>query len=89
MALAASLLPGFQYEITGGPLEGEVVTIVDNTRSPMATPRVVSARSPASTTMGGEFYILPRLLGNSPVGMDDAVSRSGWSRFLGTGALQS
>ena len=34
MALAASLLPNFQYAISGGWEEGQVVTIIDNTPFP-------------------------------------------------------
>lgn len=69
MALAASLLPGFQYEITGGPLEGEIVTIVDNTPFPDGDPGGRQRKITALDPMGSEFYILPRLLGDSPVGM--------------------
>ena len=70
MALAAGLLPGFKYEITAGPLEGEIVTIVDNTPFPDGDPdgrqRKVTVLSPE----GSEYYILPRLLSNSPVAME-------------------
>lgn len=73
MALAASLLPGFQYEITGGPLEGEIVTIVDNTPFPDGDPGGRQRKITALDPMGGEFYILPRLLSNSPVSMQGAA----------------
>jgi hypothetical protein len=69
MALAASLLPGFQYEITGGPLEGEVITIVDNTPFPDGDEQGRQRKITALDPEGREFYILPRLLGNSPVSM--------------------
>jgi AAA domain (dynein-related subfamily) len=72
MALAASLLPGFQYEITGGPLEGEVVTIVDNTPFPDGDSEGRQRKITCLDPEGREFYILPRLLGNNPVGMAGA-----------------
>jgi hypothetical protein len=73
MALAASLLPGFQYEITGGPLEGEVITIVDNTPFPDGDEQGRQRKITALDPEGREFYILPRLLGNSPVSMAQAA----------------
>lgn len=69
MALAASLLPGFNYEITGGPLEGEVVTIVDNTPFPDGDEHGRQRKITCLDPEGREFYILPRLLGNQPVGV--------------------
>lgn len=74
MALAASLLPGFQYEIVGGPLEGEVVTIVDNIPFKDGDPHGRQRKITCLDPMGAEFYILPRLLGDSPVGMAGAVA---------------
>jgi hypothetical protein len=72
MALAASLLPGFQYEILSGPYEGETVTIVDNTVFPPGHEhqRKIVVRDP----LGGEFYILPRLLADQPVGLPQAMA---------------
>jgi MoxR-like ATPase len=72
MALAASLLPGFQYEILSGPYEGETVTIVDNTVFPPGHEhqRKIVVRDP----LGGEFYILPRLLADQPVGLPQVAS---------------
>jgi len=67
MALAASLLPGFNYEIIGGPLEGEVVTIVDNTPFPDGDEHGRQRKITCLDPEGREFYILPRLLGNQPV----------------------
>jgi len=69
MALAASLLPGFQYEIIGGPLEGEVVTIVDNTPFPDGDPDGRQRKITCLDPEGREFYMLPRLLGSQPVGL--------------------
>lgn len=69
MALAASLLPGFNYEITGGPLEGEVVTIVDNTPFPDGDEQGRQRKITCLDPEGREFYILPRLLGNQPIGV--------------------
>src|SRR5262245_31725919 len=61
MALAAQLLPGFQYEIVGGPLEGEVVTIVDNKPFPDGDPQGRQRKITVQDPFGGEVYILPRL----------------------------
>lgn len=73
MALAASLLPGFQYEITGGPLEGEVVTIVDNVPFKDGDDQGRQRKITCLDPEGREFYILPRLLGDSPVGLATAA----------------
>jgi hypothetical protein len=70
MALAASLLPGFKYEILGGTLEGEIVTIVDNTPFPDSDTEGRKRKITVLSPEGTEYYILPRLLSNSPVGMD-------------------
>lgn len=67
MALAPSLLPGFQYEIISGNLAGEVVTIVDNTPFPDSDPH--RRRKITASYDGETFYILPRLLGDKPVGI--------------------
>ena len=69
MALAPSLIKGFQYTVTGGMLEGEVVTIVDNTTFPdtdLDRRRKVTVRMADGTV----DYILPRMLSNEPVGME-------------------
>lgn len=66
MAKAAALLPGFQYTVLSGLLEGEIVTIRDNTTFPDDHPlrRKVTILTPS----GDETYILPRLLADNPVG---------------------
>jgi AAA domain (dynein-related subfamily) len=69
MAVAASLIPGFQYRINSGAGEDLVVTIIDNTPFPdddMERRRKVTVRLPD----GSVDYILPRLLDNAPVGVD-------------------
>jgi len=72
MAQAASLIPGFQYTIERGPFEGEIVTIVDNKAFPDDHPQ----RRKITVTMpsGDEFYILPRLLSNTPVGVTEGAT---------------
>jgi len=72
MALAASLLPGFKYEITAGALEGEVVTIVDNTPFPDGDPQGRQRKITVLDPMGNEYHILPRLLGDRPVAIEQA-----------------
>ena len=64
MALAAQLLPGYQYRIIEGPFSDEVVTIVDAKPFPDTHPerRKVTVLNP----QGKEFYILPRQLTNTP-----------------------
>lgn len=69
MALAASLIPGFQYRIIGGALEGEVVTIVDNTPFPDGDPEGRQRKVTVLSPEGDTYYILPRLLEVRPVGM--------------------
>lgn len=65
MALAASLIPGFQYRVIDGQHAGEIVTIVDNE---------VIHRKVKVTMNGEEGTILPRQLADNPVGM---VSQNG------------
>jgi hypothetical protein len=72
MALAAGLLPGFQYEITAGTLQGEVVTIVDNTPFPDSDEEGRKRKVTVLSPEGQEFYILPRLLSDRPVGVAQA-----------------
>jgi hypothetical protein len=69
MALAASLLPGFKYEITAGTLAGEIVTIVDNTPFPDSDTEGRKRKVTVLSPEGGEFFILPRLLSDRPVSM--------------------
>jgi hypothetical protein len=70
MALAPSLLPGFRYEISQGLLAGEVVTIIDNTTFPDTDTerrRKITVRFDDGTV----DYILPRLIGDTPVGIEN------------------
>jgi hypothetical protein len=70
MALAPSLLPGFRYVIEQGLLLGEVVTIVDNKTFPDSDTerrRKVTVRFEDGTV----DYILPRLIGETPVGIEN------------------
>ena len=64
MALAASLIPGFQYRVQSGPLTNEVVTIVDNKAFPDGH---VQQRKITIEFDGQVTYILPRLLDDTPV----------------------
>ena len=70
MALAASLLKNFQYRVNaqGGVLEGDVVTIVDNTPFPdtdVARRRKITVQF----TDGSQGYLLPRALEDLPCGV--------------------
>jgi len=67
MALAVSLIPGFQYTVLKGLLEGEVVTIIDNTPFPDGHEhqRKITVAGPD----GVPFYMIPRLLDSTPVGI--------------------
>ena len=74
MALAASLIKGFQYRVNqqGGMLEGDVVTIVDNTPFPdsdIGRRRKITVRF----TDGSEGYLLPRALEDRPCGVEPSV----------------
>ena len=70
MALAPALIPGLNYEVTQGVLEGEVVTIVDNTPFPDGDPAGRQRKITVRPADGGkDFYILPRQLGSQPVGV--------------------
>jgi len=73
MALAASLLPNFQYAITGGWEEGEIVTIIDNTPFKDGDPEGRQRKITVRHADGRIDYVLPRLLGNEPVGIDAAA----------------
>ena len=69
MALAASLIPGFQYRVTAGMLEDTIVSIVDN--KPFADGDV-EGRQRKITILhedGTLDYILPRLLEDQPCGV--------------------
>jgi len=75
MALAASLLPNFRYEITSGFEQGEIVTIVNNTPFKDGDPEGRQRKITVRFADGSEGYILPRLLADTPVGIDaDAVT---------------
>jgi len=50
-------------------MEGEIVTIVDNTPFPDGDEHGRQRKITCLNDMGGEFYILPRLLGNQPVSL--------------------
>jgi MoxR-like ATPase len=67
MALAASLLPGFKYEIKDGDFAGEIVTIKDNKAFPDGHPQ--QRKITVLTPEGTEYFILPRQLRDTPVGM--------------------
>ena len=71
MAQAASLIPGFQYRIESGLYEDEIVTIVDNTTFPdnHEHRRKITVALPS----GDEYFILPRLLGDRPVGLSNTA----------------
>jgi hypothetical protein len=62
MALAAALIPGYKYRITGGLLEDEVVTIVTNKPFPDGDPEGRQRKVTVSGPDGETLYILPRLL---------------------------
>ena len=69
MAVAASLIPGFQYRINSGAGEDLVVTIIDNTPfgdDDIERRRKVTVRLPD----GSIDYVLPRLMDDRPVGVD-------------------
>ena len=70
MALAASLIPGFQYRITSGLLEDEVVTIVDNTPFPDGDPEGRQRKITVRLSDGSVDYMLPRVLDGQPVGVE-------------------
>ena len=75
MALAASLLPNFRYEISSGFDEGEIVTILDNTPFKDGDSEGRQRKITVRFADGHEGYILPRLLKDTPVGIDqDAVN---------------
>jgi hypothetical protein len=75
MALAASLLPNFRYEIASGFDEGEIVTILDNTPFKDGDSEGRQRKITVRFADGNEGYILPRLLKDTPVGIDqDAVN---------------
>jgi nitric oxide reductase NorQ protein/cobaltochelatase CobS len=69
MALAVSLIPGFQYRVLKGLLEGELVTIVDNTPFPDGDIEGRQRKITVSGPDGEQFYIIPRLLDSTPVGV--------------------
>jgi MoxR-like ATPase len=72
MASAAALLPGFKYEIANGDFAGEIVTIVNNKAFPDGHPnqRKITVLTPEGT----EYYILPRQLRDTPVGLVDTLT---------------
>jgi hypothetical protein len=70
MALAASLIPGFTYRITAGPLAGAQVTIVDNKAFPdkdeNGDPHP-EARKVTVRLGNDEIYVIPRLIDGTPI----------------------
>jgi MoxR-like ATPase len=64
MALAAALHKGFTYKVTEGPLEGELVTIVDNVAVPDGQP---NQRKVLVEVGGQPYYIIPRQIDGTPV----------------------
>jgi hypothetical protein len=70
MALASSLIPGFKYRITRGPLAEEIVTIVDNVAFPDGDPEGRQRKITVAGPTGDILYILPRLLDERPQGLD-------------------
>jgi MoxR-like ATPase len=75
MALAASLIPGFKYTILKGVLEDEVVTIVNNVPFLDGDAEGRQRKITVAGPDGKEFYILPRLLSDRPVGVVDEESQ--------------
>ena len=69
MALAASLIKGFKYEVAQGILAGEVVTIVDNTTFPDGHEN--ARKITVKFSDGGIDYVLPRLISDVPVGIEN------------------
>jgi hypothetical protein len=67
MASAAQLLVGFQYEILNGDFAGEVITIKDN--KPVADGQPNQRKVLVETPDGKDYYILPRMLKDAPVGL--------------------
>jgi MoxR-like ATPase len=74
MALAASLIPGFKYTILKGVLEDEVVTIINNVPFLDGDAEGRQRKITVAGPDGKEFYILPRLLSDRPVGVVDEDS---------------
>jgi len=72
MALAASLIPGFQYEIANGDFAGEIVTIKDNKAIADGLPN--QRKVLVTTPHGEDFYILPRQLKDTPIGMANSTT---------------
>jgi hypothetical protein len=70
MALAASLLPNFQYEVIAGFDQGDIVTIVNNIPFKDGDPEGRQRKITVRRADGTEDYMLPRVLGNEPVGLD-------------------
>jgi hypothetical protein len=72
MAVAASLIPGFQYTVTGGIHEDEVVTIVGAGAIPDGEPnqRKIEVRM----ENGDTEFILPRMLSDRPVAVATAAT---------------
>jgi AAA domain (dynein-related subfamily) len=71
MAVAASLIPGFQYKVESGIYEGEIVTIVDNETFP---DNHEHRRKITVQLQSGDIeYLLPRLLGSQPIGIANAA----------------
>lgn len=70
MALAASLIPGFTYRITAGPLTGAQVTIVDNKAFPdkdeNGDPHP-EARKITVKLGNDEIFVIPRLIDGTPI----------------------
>ena len=75
MALAASLIPGFKYTILKGVLEDEVVTIINNVPFLDGDAEGRQRKITVAGPDGKEFYILPRLLSDRPVGVVDEDSQ--------------
>ena len=71
MASAAALLPGFKYEIKDGDFAGEIVTIKDNKAVADGEPN--QRKVLVTTPEGTDYYILPRQLRDTPVGMANAT----------------
>lgn len=71
MALAPSLIPGFQYRINSGWEEDTVVTIVDNTPFKDGDAEGRQRKITVKYEDGHTDYILPRMLSDKPVGVSD------------------
>ena len=65
---------GFKYEIKDGDFAGEIVTIIDN--KPVADGQPNQRKVLVTHSAGHDYYILPRQLHDTPVGMAGRRSRA-------------